>query len=477
MIGSFNPFLCLIAHSFMIPKTLSLLIAATLLSQPILTAGEELPFKNPIPEPLEWGDLTLHLEKWLTFPATSDKAPKSRINLMRPSVGNSDRLWVNDLRGLLYYIEDDEIHTYLDLRDYLPDFDDSRGLAGGFNFFTFHPDFEKNGLFYTVHTESPGSKVPDFVGPVHIDRKAWESILVEWKADDPKANTFSGKHREMMRVRFPIQIHTMQEIAFNPLAKPGDNDYGLLYIGIGEGGSVISQLPNNVNRLDSILGTIARIDPRGSNSANGKYGIPDDNPWANDGDPKTLGEIWTYGFRNPHSLTWDTQGDGKLLITDIGEHSIEEINLGKPGLNYGWPHREGTFEFSLDPNIFGLSPLPEDDSGFTYPVAQFDHSEGDAIAAGYVYRGKKHPLLKGKYVFGEIVKGYVFYSEAADFKLGHQTPIKKMRLKSRDRETTMADLTGIGRVDLRLGIDGNNELYLMDKATGSIYRISEVTQE
>jgi glucose/arabinose dehydrogenase len=81
--------------------------------------------------------------------------------------------------------------------------------------------------------------------------------------------------------------------------------------------------------LGTPLGKILRIDPFGNNSANGKYGIPANNPFVNDGDSKTLGEIWAYGLRNPHRFSWDTGGDGKMLIVDTGQAFIEEKQYNK----------------------------------------------------------------------------------------------------------------------------------------------------
>ncbi len=57
---------------------------------------------------------------------------------------------------------------------------------------------------------------------------------------------------------------------------------------------------------------------------------------------KTLGEIYAYGFRNAHRLSWDT--DGTMFASDIGMDNIEEINIVRNGENYGWMRREGYFE-------------------------------------------------------------------------------------------------------------------------------------
>ncbi len=437
-------------------------------------AREELPFMDPIPEPIEIGDLELHLELWATAPHSSSKAPRARINAMKPEPSGSGTNFINDQRGLLYRIENKRLIRFLDLRDYLPEFHDERGLGGGFNFFELHPGFGNNGLFYTVHTEELGPKKPDFMGPEHQNTNPIDSVVLEWTALEPRASTFEGSVRELLRVRFPRHIHCIQDLVFNPHAMPGDKDYGMLYIGIGEGGSMIAGQAGSLDRLDSILGTIIRIDPAGSNSANGNYGVPTDNPWADDSNEATLGELWAIGFRNPHRFAWGPEG--RLYVTDIGESNIEELNLVEKGGRYGWPHREGTFELQLDRNKFGLLPLPGNDSGFTYPVAQFDHMDAAAISGGYVYQGNQHTLLRGLYVCGAIVQGHLFYTDASKLTLGRTAPFQKFRIFESGSETTMTQLTGPGRVDLRFGIDHQGELYIFEKNQGRIYQIEKVIQ-
>ena len=81
----------------------------------------------------------------------------------------------------------------------------------------------------------PASAKADFSYPDSIP-VLLQWVLTEWKTD-PAAFPFSGKGREILRIDMPTGIHGMQEITFNRFAKPGDEDYGLLYIGIGDGGS------------------------------------------------------------------------------------------------------------------------------------------------------------------------------------------------------------------------------------------------
>jgi glucose/arabinose dehydrogenase len=263
--------------------------------------------------------------------------------------------------------------------------------------------------------------------------------------------------------------HTFQELAFNPLTKLNDKDNGMLYLGIGDGGSALSGNSFLCDNPENIWGSVIRIDPDGNNSANGKYGIPEDNPFVNT--PNALGEIWAYGFRNPHRISWDETGSGKMFITNIGQHSVEEVNIGKAGANYGWPNREGTFLFDVNANPELVYPLPEDDSNYTYPVIQYDHDEGSAVSGGFVYTGNSIPLLKGKYIFGDISLGTLFYSEVAEMIDGQQAPIYRLNVAINGQLSDMETITNTKRVDLRLGEDSNGELYLLTKGNGVVYKV------
>ena len=95
-------------------------------------------------------------------------------------------------------------------------------------------------------------------------------------------------------------------------------------MGIADGGSGGDPL-NNAQNLSSAFGKMMRIDPLGKNSANGKYGIPKDNPFVNDNDPNTLGEIYAFGLRNPQRFAWDSR-NGNMFVADIGQNIVEEVS-------------------------------------------------------------------------------------------------------------------------------------------------------
>ncbi len=308
-----------------------------------------------------------------------------------------------------------------------PDFIDNPGFATGFGSFAFHPAFDENGLLYTTHTEPSKTAPADFALPDSVPSNL-QWVITEWKTDDPQAATFTGTHRELLRADMKGNAHGFQELTFNPLAQPGEADYGLLYWGWRRRTSPewVSVLCDNPGVVWS---SVLRIDPAGTNSANGHYGIPKDNPFVGDAD--ALGEVWAYGFRNPHRISWDQTGSKKMFITNIGQHSVEEVNLGVAGANYGWPEREGTFLFDVLANPELVYPLPSDDAGYTYPVAQYDHDEGNAVSGGFVYAGTDIPQLKGKYLFGDIPRGRLFYAAVDAMELGQQAPVYEMDVELR----------------------------------------------
>ena len=173
----------------------------------------------------------------------------------------------------------------------------------------------------------------------------------------------------------------------------------------------------NADRRRKIL----RIDPR----AGGGYGIPSGNPFSGPGRRR---EIYAYGFRNAHRLSWDLT-DGTMYACDIGMNHIEEINIVRNGENYGWMKREGYFQNGrpLGGALNQLYPLPPEildgrvKDGFTYPVAVYDHDEGRSVTDGFAYHGRI-AQLNGKFVFGDIQSGRVFASGSRSGSRGRGGP-------------------------------------------------------
>lgn len=430
--------------------------------------------------------ITVEIADIVSFPDTRGQATEdgrtganvARINFMREVPGSPDEWLVHDLRGQIYKVDPaaQQVTEFLDVGDEFTRFTiGPSGLSTGLNTVAFHPEFATNGKFYSIHSETSSNNpgTPDFG---NLSSTSGHSVLTEWTAADPAASSFSGTKREVMRVSVNSRIHNLGDITFNPFASPGDEDYGMMYIAGGD-----SATGSPAQDLDSIFGKLLRIDPAGNNSANGAYGIPTENPWAADGDANTLGEVFAYGFRNTHRISWDL-ATGRLLGTDIGQNDVEEINFLEAGKNYGWNTYEGTF-------LRGGDDIPRgtDTSLFAWPAAQYDHDDGFAIAGGFVYRGTQIPELIGKFIYGDIVNGRLFYSDFDEMVVAHEdgnflttAAVYELFLTQDGQAVTLKDLIiearsdnslPNNRTDLRFGQTSDGEIYLSTKQDGWIRQL------
>ncbi|HKR48672.1 MAG TPA: PQQ-dependent sugar dehydrogenase [Pseudonocardiaceae bacterium] len=304
---------------------------------------------DPLPSP---GD---NLDRW------------ARINYLGEIPDGSGRLSVPDLNGKMYLIKDGKPQIYLDVGvEFAPNFLNTKSLSSGFIFATFAPDFNKTGKFYTAHTEAgpalnpkvPQVKMPDLPYPQNMPAQA---VVTEWKATDPSASAFKGTRREALRLGFADTIHGLQQIDFNPTAQPGDKDYGLLYIAAGDGGVVGEESPGVVTTVPQDLrvpqGKILRIDPRGTNGANGNYGIPADNPFV--GKPgAALGEIYASGLRDPVRFSWDSgNGHRMFLATLASSRSNRSTKYALETISGGASRRARLYSRPATPLVVSLPRL------------------------------------------------------------------------------------------------------------------------
>jgi glucose/sorbosone dehydrogenase len=409
------------------------------------------------------------------------KGQLGRVTSLRSEPANAplaaSRFFVDDENGTVYILNKatKELTPYLNFRQIFPHFVSDAGNAMGIVSIAFDPAYAKNGKFYTVHIERPemegaaaatnaelpglnleGYKTTPAVnppaGPVHL-----ESVLIEWTDSNIGNSTFEGSARELLRVGFD-RNHPMGDLVFDPLAKPGHQDYGNLYISVGDGAQGETPGPGHTlpQQLNTLLGKILRITPdlnlhpKDTLSPNGEYRIPstgsDPNPFV--AVPGARGEIYAYGLRNPHRMTWDVVSK-TFLVNDVGLHEWEEVDIVTKGGNYGYSEREGDEQVFVDAGgktgslMSPPIPFPEKDrlavEGLPepvtplYPAAVYSHQEGDSIGSGFVYRGKLMPQLRGKYIFNDMTTGRIFYADLAEMiathgERDHQAQIHELQI-------------------------------------------------
>jgi len=420
--------------------------------------------------PIQKSDITLTLDEVIQLPQIGSSTDLGVVTL-RPHPAGDGTLYASDQNGVIYRIKEGKAATFLNIRDYVRNFQSGPGIATGIGSFDFHPDYLNNGLIYISHAETDKGTPADYTISDSIKAEV-QWIIGEWKMEDVNSNVFKGTYRELLRLHAPTFGHGCQDVSFIPGLKKGDPEYGLLYFGFGDGGSNNIKHPEMGHHLKSFLGSIMRIDPAGNNSRNGKYSIPLSNPFANESDPLTVKEIYAYGFRNPHRMAWDRANGNRMIATDIGESNIEELNIIESGGDYGWPVREGNFGIATVKDLKTVFKISESDRAlYKQPFAQYDHEEGNAISGGFIYEGDL-AVLKNKYVFGDIVNGRLFYVNM-DPLLSDST-IYELAIVKDGKETTLKEMSQARRLHLRIAYDRyKKDLYIITKVDGKIRRVSK----
>lgn len=243
-----------------------------------------------------------------------------------------------------------------------------QGLLG----LAFHPNYLSNGYFYVNYTDTDGNTV--------ISR--FSVSAGNPNIADPASELV------MMNIDQPFVNHNGGCIKFGP--------DGMLYIGMGDGGSAGDPGDRAQNTLLR-LGKMLRIDVDGTEP----YTIPADNPFL--GATDTLEEIWSIGVRNPWRFSFDAVS-GYMWMADVGQNLREELNVepaGLGGLNYGWRCYEAFDEFNM-------TGCDADTAAFTFPIMDYPHNMstgGFSVTGGFVYRGDDYPAMYGYYLCADYVSG------------------------------------------------------------------------
>ena len=300
------------------------------------------------------------------------------VALAYPDDG-TDRLFLVLQSGSIMVFRDDQTvssaDTFLDIRQRVSDRGNEEGLLG----LAFDPQYARNGYFYVYYSASS-------------PRRSVISRFSVSPTDPDSADP--GSERIVLEVPQPYSNHNAGQIVFDP--------DGYLYIGLGDGGSAADPASNGQDRA-TLLGSILRIDVSALDDT-GAYAIPADNPFVRAGD-EAREEIWAYGLRNPWRFTFDRL-TGDLWAGDVGQARYEEIDIVRPGLNYGWNVMEGLHCFS------GSRVRSEAEAcqgpGLALPVIEYRRDGGCSVTGGHVYRGERLSELTGAYVYADFCSGKIW---------------------------------------------------------------------
>lgn len=305
-------------------------------------------------------------------------APLPQVALQRIATGltqpvyvvhagdGSGRLFIVEQAGVIRVLRNGRLRPtpFLDIR--------RRVIAGGelgLLSVAFHPRYATNGRFFVNYTADAGNL---------------RTVIAEYRVSASNPDMADVGERVLLEIAQPFRNHNGGLNLFGP--------DGMLYIGMGDGGSGGDPF-NNGQRLDALLGKLLRLDVDGGTP----YRTPPSNPFIGRGSAR--GEIWAYGLRNPWRFSFD-RGTGRLFLADVGQNAWEEVDLVEKGQNYGWSIMEGTHCFN--------PPTDCNTNALRLPIAEYGRADGCSITGGYVYRGPRIRGLVGRYLFGDYCSGRVW---------------------------------------------------------------------
>ncbi|HYJ78480.1 MAG TPA: PQQ-dependent sugar dehydrogenase [Longimicrobiaceae bacterium] len=325
------------------------------------------------------------------------------------------RLFVVEQAGRIRVVENGQLLAtpFLDLVGQI-----SSGGERGLLSVAFHPRYSQTGFFYVNYTDPAGHT---------------RVVRYRVSADPNRADPASAQL--VLMVEQPFSNHNGGLVLFGP--------DGMLYVGMGDGGSAGDPLGHGQNP-GTLLGDILRLDVDRAQP----YSVPPDNPFV--GQAGKREEIWAMGVRNPWRFAFDRQRSD-LYVADVGQNAWEEVSVvpgGEGGANLGWKVMEGTRCFS--PSA-GCSQ-----TGLLLPVLEYSHAASAcSITGGFVYRGTAMAALRGHYFYSDYCGGWL-----RSFRYFNGAAV--------DQQTW--NVGSVGNVT-SFGEDAAGELY-MTSTNGRVYRIA-----
>ena len=290
--------------------------------------------------------------------------------------------------------------------------DGERGLLS----MAFAPDYAQSGLVYVYYTDPSGT--------IRVD---------EFHAGPTANRVDPGSQRHVLSIPHPESNHNGGQLEFGP--------DGLLYIGVGDGGSEGDPQPLRPEPRRPAREDPAHRPARQRGQARTRCPPTTRSSGARARKP----EIYAYGLRNPWRFSFD-RSTGALVIGDVGQDKIEEVDYeakgAAKGANFGWSVFEGRSPYNP-----GSAP------GAVPPVLQQTHASGwCSIVGGYVVRDASVPALRGRYVYGDLCQPQL-----------HAARLRPHSASDRTLSLRVSQLVSFGQ-------DAAGHVYAVS-LTGPVYRI------
>ena len=244
------------------------------------------------------------------------------------------------------------------------------------------------------------------VAYINHTNKDGDTVIAEYtvRAD---GRFIASSRRVVMTIDQPYSNHNGGDVVTGP--------DGMLYIGMGDGGSGNDPERRALNTKE-LLGKMLRIDPRASGAR--PYSVPKDNPLVATKGAKP--EIWSLGLRNPWRYSFDD--DGNLWVADVGQNKWEEVSVaparrdssgsvipGGRGANFGWPAYEGPDRYKTDQQARNA----------LRPIHSYEHGDAGCSISGGVRVSRDHPqaALQKWFLYTDYCSGTLVGLELNGLKL------------------------------------------------------------
>jgi glucose/arabinose dehydrogenase len=311
--------------------------------------------------------------------------------------GAPNTLYVVEQPGRIVSVTNGRKRLFLDIRSRV-----KSGGEQGLLSVAFHPNYRSDHRFYVDYTDRLGN-----------------TRVVEFRSRNGVGVRSTA--RQLLFVGQPFSNHNGGQLQFGP--------DGLLYVGMGDGGSggdPGNRAQNTATKLGKLLRTNALRRPV---------------RWQTAG----------LGLRNPWRFSFD-RATGDLWLADVGQGDWEEVDYRPRSqlarlANYGWSVYEGRERYDESRRLRTNAPL-------VMPIYVYSHANGEcSVTGGYVYRGASVPSAQGRYFFGDYCTGHVWSLRLAN---GAATDVRREGFN-------VAQLSSFGE-----GADG--ELYAVSQ-NGTIYKL------